>query len=256
MHPLAQCPPLMPCVVYGLATADDAGVVRFFFVGGLRRTPGGLADVHEHVAVMCDLQPELARAFGRFRQSGVRHGYKVLAECAADEAREGLPGEPLLADQIRWQIIRLIRDGHPVINERLGTPEERARLAVDVAAATIQSPADLARRRALLRRRAIAQERRGHALAHLARCWHDRCTRQDRLELMLRNAMPVLWRRLMAIDAPRLPASGTDPAAALCSLIGQAREACPHRSVGVIAQRACHKPGSARPGAPAGARAR
>jgi hypothetical protein len=243
----------MPCVVYGLATADEAGAVRFFFVGGLRRTPG-LADVREHIAIMRELQPALALTFERFRQSGVRYGYKVLAECAADEARDGLPSEPLLADQIRWQIIRLVREGHPLINERLGTPAERARLAVDVAATTIQSAADLARRRALLRRRATAQERRGHVLTHLARCWHDRRTRQDGLELMLRNAMPVLWRRLMAIDAPRLPARGADPVAALHSLIGQAREACPHRSAGVIAQRARRKPGSARIGAPPGVR--
>jgi hypothetical protein len=245
MTPTA-CSPLLPACVYGCATQTEPGApLHFFYVGGLRRTPG-VVDVREHVAIMRGLQVELARAFERIQRSGLRHGFVILHECADDEARQ--PGEALLADQIRWQIIKLIRDGHRLVNERLGTTDERERLAYDIAGAAIQSPADLARRRALLRRRAVAKERRAHALAQLEQSWRRR-TSQHSLEEMLRKALPVLSRRLKAIDATP-PAPDLNRVDALFAIIRQAREACPHRFV--IPRRARRKAGSV--GAPAGGR--
>jgi len=247
LHAVTTRPLPLACCVYGLSAEDADGAPRFFFVGGLRRERG--FDVPEHVAALRGMQPVLAGHLARLEAAGLRHGYAVLRECADDEAHEGLPAEPLLRDAIRFETIRLLRENHPLINQHLGTVDERHALLVDVAGAAIQCPRDLARRRVLLARRAAARSSRARTLRMLASAW--RCGSDD-VSRLLRLALPALAQRLARCSVLAWPPPGTEPAQALRMMMAQARRAAPgavQREISELAARP-----KTRRGRPAGMR--
>ena len=215
--------PALPCAVYGLAVEGEAGALRYFFIGGLDRSSGNL---WQHVAIQRAMQPGLAAHLKLLEANGLRYGAVILCECASDAAREGLPGEPRLADQIRFQVIRLLREGrHMLLNERTGTPRERDALAADVDSGAIQSARDLAQRRALLAQRAQIRAHRASDLKYLACAWQH--NGPDAAFRVLQRVLPALGRRLSRLSVIALPPPGTSAAAAFAMMIAAARRAEP-----------------------------
>jgi hypothetical protein len=218
-------PPMPRIVVYGLAISDNRGTMRFFFVGGLLRTPN--FGVAQHVAWLRSVHPALSQHLALLDgNDACTVRAIILRECDAHEEYDGLPYKAQLDDNVRYETICLMRMGHTLLNSRCGTPQERAALIADAVGASIRSGRDLEIRRELLRKRAQRNAMRDSAIDLMRKEWlrgrtHERDSRS--LCFLFSRAFPAAWRRLERIPAFSLPPSQTDLADALCQLIGQAR---------------------------------
>ena len=126
-------------LIFSLATRDAGGTLRHFFVGAIdrpqRREWAEL--LSSHANMLYALSPDLECHTAQLAGAGATRGVVPLRECPLSQ----------LEDVKRFEIIRLLREGHPLKNPDYMTDAGRAELATEVADTAIQSADDLARRR-------------------------------------------------------------------------------------------------------------
>lgn len=122
--------------VYGLYTVDENGNQRYFYVGMTGRSIPERVGEHRHGAYR--RHEDVYKYLQQLDRDDINWTWAELRHCK---------GEHYWKDAERWEVIRLLKLGHDLLNMRYGNVARRAKLAQQVADVTIRSADDVVRAR-------------------------------------------------------------------------------------------------------------